>query len=29
LSEVSAWRRQGDAVTFTGNRTLRFHINTN
>ncbi|MBV9564478.1 MAG: META domain-containing protein [Bradyrhizobium sp.] len=29
LSEATTWRRQGDAVTFGGARTLRFHINTN
>jgi len=29
LSEVSTWKRQGDAVSFIGPRTLRFHLNTN
>ena len=29
LTDVTTWRRQGDAVTFTGSRTLKFHINTN
>jgi heat shock protein HslJ len=29
LSEATAWRRQGDAVTLIGTRTLRFHINGN
>jgi hypothetical protein len=29
LSEASTWKRQGDAVSFIGPRTLRFHLNTN
>jgi len=29
LTEATTWRRQGDAVSFTGSKTLRFHINTN
>ena len=29
LTEVTTWRRQGDAVSFIGSRTLRFRINTN
>jgi hypothetical protein len=29
LTEANTWRRQGDAVSFIGSRTLRFRINTN
>ena len=29
LKEVTTWRRQGDAVSFIGARTLNFHINSN
>jgi hypothetical protein len=29
LSEVTAWKRQGDVVSFIGPRTLRFRLNTN
>ncbi|HWZ37008.1 MAG TPA: META domain-containing protein [Bradyrhizobium sp.] len=29
LTEATTWRRQGDAVTFVGTRTLRFRLNTN
>jgi len=29
LGEVSTWKRQGDAITLIGPRTLRFHLNTN
>jgi hypothetical protein len=29
LTEATTWRRQGDAVTFAGSRTLKFHLNTN
>ncbi len=29
LTEPTTWRRQGDAVSFIGSRTLRFRINTN
>ncbi len=29
LTEATNWRRQGDAVSFIGTRTLKFHINTN
>jgi hypothetical protein len=29
LSEVSTWKRQGDAISFIGPRMLRFHLNTN
>jgi META domain len=29
LTESTTWKRQGDAVSFIGSRTLRFHINTN
>src|SRR5215475_12130460 len=29
LTEATTWRRQGDAVSFVGSRTLRFRINTN
>jgi hypothetical protein len=29
LSEVTAWKRQGDLVSFIGPRTLRFRLNTN
>ena len=29
LTEVTTWRRQDDAVSFIGTRTLKFHINTN
>jgi len=29
LGEAATWRRQGDVVSFTGPKTLRFRINTN
>ncbi|WJR79543.1 META domain-containing protein [Bradyrhizobium sp. NP1] len=29
LGEVTAWKRQGDLVSFIGSKTLRFRINTN
>ena len=29
LTEATNWRRQGDAVSFIGTRTLKFRINTN
>lgn len=29
LAEAATWRRRGDAVSFVGTKTLRFHINTN
>ncbi|KJC44868.1 hypothetical protein UP09_14600 [Bradyrhizobium sp. LTSP885] len=29
LGEATTWRRQGDLVTFTGSKSLRFQINTN
>ena len=29
LTEATNWKRQGDAVSFTGTRTLKFRINTN
>ncbi len=29
LTETTTWRRQGDAVTFVGTRTLKFRLNTN
>ena len=29
LTEATTWRRQGDAVSFIGTRTLKFHINSN
>ena len=29
LSEATTWKRQGDYVSFIGNKTLRFRINTN
>jgi hypothetical protein len=29
LSDVATWRRQGDVITFTGTKTLRFHLDTN
>jgi len=29
LGEAATWRRQGDVVSFSGPRTLRFRINTN
>jgi hypothetical protein len=29
LTDASTWRRQGDAVSFIGSKTLRFRINTN
>jgi heat shock protein HslJ len=29
LTEAATWKRQGDAVSFIGPRSLRFHINTN
>jgi hypothetical protein len=29
LTEATTWRRQGDAVSFIGSRTLKFRINTN
>ena len=29
LGDIATWRRQGDAVTLTGSRSLRFIINTN
>jgi heat shock protein HslJ len=29
LTEAATWKRQGDAVSFIGARSLRFHINTN
>lgn len=29
LTDVTSWTRQGDAVSFIGPRTLKFHLNTN
>jgi hypothetical protein len=29
LTAVETWKRQGDAVSFVGPATLRFHLNTN
>jgi heat shock protein HslJ len=29
LSEATTWKRQGDFVSFTGTKSLRFRINTN
>jgi hypothetical protein len=29
LGQAATWRRQGDVVSFTGPKTLRFRINTN
>ena len=29
LTDATTWKRQGDAVSFTGTKTLKFHINTN
>jgi hypothetical protein len=29
LSAAGTWERQGDAVSFAGPTTLRFHLNTN
>jgi len=29
LTEATSWRRQGDAVSFIGSRTLKFRLNTN
>ena len=29
LTDVTNWTRRGDAVSFIGPRTLKFHINTN
>ena len=29
LSDVATWRRQGDAISFIGGKTLRFRLNTN
>jgi heat shock protein HslJ len=29
LTEAATWKRQGDAVSFIGTRSLRFRINTN
>lgn len=29
LSDAATWKRQGDAISFIGTRTLRFRLNTN
>jgi META domain len=29
LTEASAWKRQGDLISFIGAKTLRFRLNTN
>ncbi len=29
LGDTATWRRQGDLVTLTGSKTLRFRLNTN
>jgi hypothetical protein len=29
LTDATTWTRQGDAVSFIGPRTLKFHLNTN
>ena len=29
LSDAATWKRQGDAISFVGTRTLRFRLNTN
>ena len=29
LTDTTTWRRQGDFVSFTGSKTLRFRLNTN
>ena len=29
LTDAATWKRQGDAISFVGSRTLRFRLNTN
>ncbi|MET3840952.1 META domain-containing protein [Bradyrhizobium sp. OAE829] len=29
LTDAATWKRQGDAISFIGTRTLRFRLNTN
>jgi len=29
LADVATWKRQGDAISFIGSKTLRFRLNTN
>ena len=29
LTDVATWKRQGDAISFVGAKTLRFRLNTN
>ena len=29
LADAATWRRQGDAISFNGSKTLRFRLNTN
>ena len=29
LADVATWKRQGDAISFVGSKTLRFRLNTN
>ena len=29
LSDAATWKRQGDAISFVGTKTLRFRLNTN
>ena len=29
LTDAATWRRQGDAISFIGSKTLRFRLNTN
>ena len=29
LTDAATWKRQGDAISFIGSRTLRFRLNTN
>jgi len=29
LSEAATWKRQGNAVSFVGTKSLRFRLNTN
>ena len=29
LTDAATWKRQGDAISFVGTRTLRFRLNTN
>jgi heat shock protein HslJ len=29
LADAASWKRQGDAISFVGSKTLRFRLNTN